>query len=69
MDSTKEQQIVDLIKNRPDLDYVKIALHTNSNVTAVRKVARDNDCKRKRGGGPKKSIRSVASTFSEVTLQ
>jgi hypothetical protein len=60
MDNLKEQQILDLIKNRPDLDYVKIALYTNSNLTAVRKVARDNDCKRKRGGGPKKPIISAA---------
>lgn len=69
MDGSKELEILDLIKNRPDLDYVKIALYTNINVTAVRKVARDNDCKRKRGGGPKKPVKAVASASTEVTVR
>jgi len=52
MDKLKEQQILDLIENRLDLDYVKIALFTASNLTAVAKVAKDNHCQRKRGRRP-----------------
>lgn len=70
MDRSKEQLIMDLIKNRPDLDYVKIALITGTNVTAVRKVARDNNCKRKQGGGTKKPpVISVTSPAVQTEQQ
>jgi hypothetical protein len=48
----KEQQIVDLIKNRPDLNYMQIALFTGSTLTAVAKAAKDNHCQRTRGRRP-----------------
>lgn len=61
MDKLKEQQILDLIENRPDLDYVKIALFTSSNLTAVAKVAKDNNCQRKRGRRPWKKMTSAVA--------
>jgi hypothetical protein len=61
MNKLKEQQILDLIENRPDLDYVKIALFTGSNLTAVAKVAKDNNCQRKRGRRAWKKVTPVTS--------
>ena len=61
MDKLKEQQILDLIENRPDLDYVKIALFTGSNLTAVAKVAKDNKCQRRRGRRPSKKMTSAVA--------
>lgn len=52
MDRLKEQQIVDLIKNRPDMNYMQIAFFTGTNISAVQKTARVNNCQRKRGRRP-----------------
>jgi len=65
MDKLKEQQILDLIENRSDLDYVKIALFTGSNLTAVAKVAKDNNCQRKRGRRPLKMTSAIAQDNKE----
>jgi hypothetical protein len=59
MNCLKERQIVDLIKNRSDLNYVQIALYTGTNVTAVQVAAKRHNCQRKRGRRPWKSIRPV----------
>jgi hypothetical protein len=48
-DSRKILAVVDLIKNRPDLNYMQIALCTGSTLTAVAKAARDHKCQRVRG--------------------
>lgn len=55
MNCLKEQQIVDLVKNRPDLNYLQIALYTGTNVTAVQVVAKGDNCQRKRGRRPWKN--------------
>jgi hypothetical protein len=52
MDRRKEQLIVDLIKNRPDMNYMQIAFFTGTNISAVEKTARVNNCQRKRGRRP-----------------
>ena len=56
MDSLKEKQIVELIKNRLDLNYVQVSFLTGVPLTTVHKVAKDNGCQRKRGGGAKKPL-------------
>ncbi len=42
MDSLKEKQIVELIKNRLDLNYVQVSFLTGVPLTTVHKVAKDN---------------------------
>jgi hypothetical protein len=69
MDKLKEQQILDLIENRPDLDYVKIALFTGSNLTAVAKVAKDNNCQRKRGRRPWKKVTPMTTPVVSAQRQ
>jgi hypothetical protein len=54
--NSKASVVVDLIQNRPDLNYLQIALALGTNMTAVCKIARVNNCQRKRGGGPKKPL-------------
>jgi hypothetical protein len=54
VENSKTSVVVDLIRNRPDLNYFQIAVVTGSNLTAICKAARVNNCQRKRGGGPKK---------------
>jgi len=44
-----QERILELIIHRPDLDYMQIALLTGSNITAVTKIAKENNCQRKRG--------------------
>ena len=49
MDHKKLQLILDLLKNRPDMDQVAIALYTGTNLAAVRKAARENGLQRAPG--------------------
>ena len=49
MDHKKLQLILDLLKNRPDMDQVAIALYTGTNLAAVRKAARENGLQRTPG--------------------
>ena len=56
MDSLKEKQIVDLIKSRPDLNYMQITFFTGTNLTAVQVAAKRNNCQRKRGRRPWKNV-------------
>jgi hypothetical protein len=45
----KQSQLLDLIKNRPDLNYFRSAVLTGGSLTAVAKTAKDNNCQRRRG--------------------
>jgi hypothetical protein len=67
MDSLKEQQVLELIKNRQDLDYVKIALFTGTNLTAVRNIARKHNAQRSRGRKTWKKVTPV--TMPPATAQ
>lgn len=61
MDSRKEQQVVELIKNRLDLNYVQIAFLTGVPLTAVQVAAKRNNCQRKRGRRPWKKATPVTT--------
>jgi hypothetical protein len=55
-DKVKEAAIVDLIKNRQDLNYVQICLYANCSLTAIKKTAKDNNCQRIRGAKKKRDL-------------